>query len=72
MTIAIFVGYAFVAPWLVGFCVFTLGPFLTSVYLSFTRYDIVSSPKWIGVLRSQGFLRFSGFCHCRYCSLCLR
>lgn len=42
------VGYAFIAPWLLGFLVFTLGPFLSSVYLSFTRYDIVSSPKWIG------------------------
>lgn len=42
------VGYAFIAPWLVGFSVFTLGPFLASVYLAFTRYDIVSSPRWVG------------------------
>jgi multiple sugar transport system permease protein len=43
------VGYLFIAPWLVGFLVFTLGPFLASVFLSFTRYDIVSPPKWVGL-----------------------
>lgn len=43
------IGYAFVAPWLVGFSFFTLGPFLTSIYLSFTRYSIVSAPKWVGL-----------------------
>jgi len=42
------VGYAFIAPWLIGFLVFTLGPFLSSVYLSFTRYDIVTPPVWVG------------------------
>lgn len=43
------VGYAFISPWLLGFLVFTLVPFLTSIYLSFTRYDIVSPPHWVGV-----------------------
>lgn len=41
-------GYAFISPWLLGFAVFTAGPFLISIYLSFTRYDIVSSPVWVG------------------------
>lgn len=41
-------GYAFISPWLVGFAVFTAVPFLVSIYLSFTRYDVVSSPVWIG------------------------
>jgi multiple sugar transport system permease protein len=43
------VGYAFIAPWLLGFLAFTLGPFLASVLLSFTRFDIVSPPKWVGL-----------------------
>src|SRR5688572_29306071 len=43
------VGYLFIAPWLVGFLCFTLGPFLASIFLSFTRYDIVSPPKWVGL-----------------------
>jgi len=42
------VGYAFISPWLLGFLVFTAGPFIVSVYLSFTRYDIVSPPIWVG------------------------
>jgi multiple sugar transport system permease protein len=28
---------------------FTLWPFLRSIYLSFTRYNIVSPPKWVGL-----------------------
>jgi multiple sugar transport system permease protein len=42
------IGYAFISPWLIGFLVFTLAPFVSSVYLSFTRYDIMSPPQWIG------------------------
>ena len=42
------VGYAFISPWLVGFLLFTAWPFLRSIYLSFTRYDIVRPPKWVG------------------------
>lgn len=41
-------GYAFISPWLVGFAVFTAIPFFASIYLSFTRYDIVSPPVWVG------------------------
>ena len=43
-----FVGYAFISPWVIGFLIFTLFPFLASVYLSFTRYNVVTSPVWIG------------------------
>jgi len=42
------VGYLFVSPWLIGFLAFTLWPFLQSIYLSFTRYNIVSPAKWVG------------------------
>ncbi len=42
------VGYLFISPWLVGFLAFTAWPFLSSIYLSFTRYNIVSAPKWVG------------------------
>ncbi len=41
-------GYAFIGPWIVGFLVFTAFPFLSSVYLSFTRYNIVRPPVWVG------------------------
>ena len=31
----------FISPWLIGFLFFTLGPMLTSLGLSFTKYDLV-------------------------------
>ena len=36
-------GYLFIAPWIVGFLVFTAGPMLASVVLSFTDYDMKSA-----------------------------
>jgi multiple sugar transport system permease protein len=36
------------SPWIVGFCLFFGYPLVMSVYLSFTHYDLLSSPKWIG------------------------
>ncbi len=41
-------GYLFIAPWLIGFAIFTLGPFLVSLYLSFTEYSAGLAPEWIG------------------------
>lgn len=41
-------GYAFISPWLIGFLAFTAGPFLASIFLSFTRYDVISTPVWVG------------------------
>jgi multiple sugar transport system permease protein len=41
-------GYAFVAIPLLGFVLFTLGPMLASLYLSFTRYEVLSPPQWVG------------------------
>ncbi len=41
-------GYLFVSPWLIGFLAFTVWPFFQSIYLSFTRYNIVSPAKWVG------------------------
>jgi len=41
-------GLLFISPWLIGFLGFTIGPFLSSVFLSFNTYDLVHSPKWVG------------------------
>jgi len=49
-------GYAFISPWLVAFAVFTVGPFIASIYLSFTRYDVVSSPAWVGLANYRNML----------------
>lgn len=33
-------GLALISPWLIGFLIFTAGPMLTSLYLSFCKYDL--------------------------------
>lgn len=42
-------GYAFALPWIIGFFGFTLIPMLFSLYASFTDYDIINPPRWIGL-----------------------
>ncbi|MBO0994723.1 carbohydrate ABC transporter permease [Bacillus sp. SD088] len=40
--------WMYISPWIFGFLAFTLGPMLASLYLSFTKYDILTPSKWIG------------------------
>lgn len=40
--------YAFIAPWIAGFIIFTIGPMVASLYFSFTEYNIVDTPQWLG------------------------
>lgn len=42
-------GYAFISPFIIGFLAFTVIPMAISLYLSFTNYDLFSTPKWIGL-----------------------
>jgi multiple sugar transport system permease protein len=41
--------YFFISPWLLGFLVFLVYPLASSLYLSFTRYTIATTPVWIGL-----------------------
>ena len=41
-------GYLFISPWLIGFFTFVLMPMVASFVLSFTDYDILSPPQWVG------------------------
>lgn len=41
-------GYLFLSPWLAGFVLLMLGPIVASLILSFTEYDVIHSPKWVG------------------------
>src|ERR687893_2329587 len=41
-------GYLFLLPWLIGLIVITLGPLLASLYLSFTSYNLIQAPEWVG------------------------
>jgi multiple sugar transport system permease protein len=39
----------FIAPWLIGFLVFTVYPICASAYYSLTRYDVIRPPRFIGL-----------------------
>jgi multiple sugar transport system permease protein len=42
-------GYGFLAPWLIGLFAFTLIPMVYSLYLSLTKFNLLTAPQWIGV-----------------------
>ena len=41
--------YLFLLPWLLGLAVITVGPMLASLFLSFTKYNLLSDPKFRGL-----------------------
>ena len=43
------IGLLYVMPWVIGFFIFTVYPFLNSLYISFTDYTMVTAPKFIGL-----------------------
>ncbi|MFH5821557.1 carbohydrate ABC transporter permease [Georgenia sp. AZ-5] len=46
----------FISPWIIGFLVFTAWPVLYSGYLSFTDYDVINDPSFIGLENYQRLL----------------
>lgn len=47
------VGWLFISPWVIGFLAFALYPFFASLYYSFTDYNILAPPQWIGLQNYQ-------------------
>jgi multiple sugar transport system permease protein len=45
--------YIFIAPAALGLLLFSLGPMIASLWLSFTSYDLLSSPVWVGAQNYQ-------------------
>ncbi len=41
--------YLFASPWIIGLLVFTNGPMVSSLYLSFTDYAVITAPRWVGL-----------------------
>jgi len=39
----------FLSPWILGFLIFTAGPLIASVALSFMSWDVITPAKWIGL-----------------------
>ncbi len=42
-------GYLFALPWLVGLSIFVFYPFIANIFYSFTEYNIIESPVWVGI-----------------------
>lgn len=42
-------GRLFITPWLIGFIVFVAGPMVASLYYSFTEYNVLNPPTWVGL-----------------------
>jgi len=42
-------GYVFLTPWFIGLVVIVIFPMIASLYLSFTDYNPLGSPKWVGL-----------------------
>jgi multiple sugar transport system permease protein len=43
------VAYAFILPWIIGFLIFTGGPIIASLGLSFFKWKIITPPTYIGL-----------------------
>ncbi|MFB9280228.1 carbohydrate ABC transporter permease [Cohnella cellulosilytica] len=55
--------YVFMSPAIIGLLVFMLGPILFSAYISFTDYDILGTPEWIGLQNYVELFRDPFFWH---------
>ncbi len=51
-------GYLFIMPNFLGFMIFTLVPVAFSLILSFVSWDMLSSPKFVGLVNFQNLLGF--------------
>ena len=49
-------GLLFASPWILGFFAFTLGPIAAALYYSFTEFNIIQTPRWIGLGNFQAML----------------
>jgi multiple sugar transport system permease protein len=41
-------GLLFALPWIIGFLAFSVYPLAASLYYSFTEFNPVTAPKWVG------------------------
>lgn len=44
-----YAGYLFAGPWFAGFLIFSGGPILFSLFMSFCHYDVFNNPEFVGV-----------------------
>ena len=42
-------GFLFALPWIIGFLLLSLYPLIMSFYYSFTEFNFISDPEWVGL-----------------------
>ena len=52
-------GLLFALPWIIGFLAFNVYPLCASFYYSFTQFNAVTTPKWVGLQNFQWLLKDS-------------
>lgn len=50
-------GLLFAMPWIIGFFAFSVYPLVSSLYYSFTKFNAVTTPEWIGLDNYKDILR---------------
>lgn len=53
------VPYLYLLPWIIGFILFTGGPIVAAILISFTKWDLLSSPTWVGLSNFINMFRAS-------------
>lgn len=54
-------GWLFASPWILGFLLWTVGPMIASLVISFTEWDLISPPTWVGTANIQTMWNDSTF-----------
>jgi multiple sugar transport system permease protein len=46
----------FLSPWILGFLAFIVYPMIATLYYSFTKYDLLQAPQWVGTFNYRFML----------------
>src|ERR1700722_13198683 len=55
--------FAFLAPSLIGVVLFLVIPVIMVIFLSFTRWNLLTPLKWVGLSNYVNIFEFDGFGH---------
>lgn len=54
-------GFLFALPWIVGFLLFSIYPLVMSLYYSFTEFNPITQPEWVGLQNYVSLFRDQRF-----------
>ena len=49
--------FIFLSPWIIGFLIFTAGPMIASIAISFTRWELLQPPVFVGLANWTGMFK---------------